>query len=292
MDELDSTILELMEVVTRGATKAKAEKLQRPLTMAMRRAFNEQGAMFVRKLRVLKIKFAEASRIVGNVPDDGPFHIWAAQLQMEFREAITPADWQRAWYEVEQATIKLIALPIDKAVAEALRIGALAQIGSLGMDVRFDLKNPRALAYLNQYGARQVTKINETTRGILQTLLSQAADEGWSYQRTADAIIERFAEFGIGKPQDHIDSRAHLIAVTEVGNAYAEGNLIVAKDLAEAGILTEKYWDTVGDTKVSQGCKDNEAAGWIAFDAEFPSGHQRPLRFPGCRCDLLIRVKE
>jgi uncharacterized protein with gpF-like domain len=137
-----------------------------------------------------------------------------------------------------------------------------------------------------------VTKINDTTRDYLQTIITQATDEGWSYQRTAEAITDRYKEFAIGKPQEHIDSRAHLIAVTETGNAYAEGNLIVAKDLQDAGITMEKAWSTVGDNKVTAECQANEDQGWIPLQDEFLSGHQRPLRFPGCRCDLLTRVKE
>jgi uncharacterized protein with gpF-like domain len=162
----------------------------------------------------------------------------------------------------------------------------------MGMGISFDLKNPRAVNYLRDYGAKLVTKINETTRETLQTLIAQGAEEGWSYKRTASEIISRFEEFAIGKPQEHIDSRAHLIAITETGNAYEEGNRITAKDLQDAGIEQEKFWSTVGDDRVSDGCRENEDANWIGIDEEFPSGHQRPMRFPGCRCIALYRRKE
>jgi hypothetical protein len=237
--------------------------------------------LFTKKLRTLKSKFVES---------DTSFERWAGVLNQPFSEAVTQADWQKVWYEVEQATIKLFAEPVGKAVAKALEIGGLAQIAELGLDIRFDLKNPRAKAYLDNYGARMVKGINETTKDILQTLIANATSEGWTYQQTAQAIIERFDEFAVGRPQEHIDSRAHMVAVTEVGNAYTEGNLIVARDLKDAGLTVEKSWSTVGDDKVSEGCQVNEAAGWIPVDDEFPSGHQRPLRFPGCRCDLLTRV--
>jgi len=136
-----------------------------------------------------------------------------------------------------------------------------------------------------------VTKITETTREFINTIMVQSANEGWSYDQTAEALTQRFQEFAIGKPQSHIDSRAHLIAVTEAGNASLEGQMIVARDLQDAGIEMEKSWSTVGDDKVTEGCLENEAAGWIALNKEFPSGHMRPLRFPGCRCDLQTRMK-
>lgn len=289
MDEIDVAIQELIEAVKRGANKAKAERLVRPLELAMRKAFRAQGSLFVKKLRTLKGKFVEARPQDENVD---VFEAWALEIERPFSEAIDEADWLKAWYEVEQETAKLLSAPVEKAVAKALEIGALAQISDLELGIKFDLKNPRAKAYLDNYGAEMVKGIDDTTKNVLKSLLGQAADEGWSYKRTAEAIIERFNEFAIGRPQEHIDSRAHLVAVTELGNAYTEGNLIVARDLKAAGLDVEKAWSTVGDDKVTAECQANEDAGWIDVEEDFPSGHQRPLRFPGCRCDLLTQVRK
>jgi len=63
-------------------------------------------------------------------------------------------------------------------------------------------------------------------------------------------------------------------------------------DLDAVGLGMEKYWSTMRDDRVSDGCIENEDAGWIDLAKNFPSGHVRPLRFPGCRCDLLQRVSE
>lgn len=296
MDELDVLLMQLDEAVQRGASKAKAERMVRPLELAMRKGFRQQGSLFARKLRALRTKFGESGldtlQSAWLLDQRSQWDAHAQRLNEAFSEAITPKDWQTAWYEVEQATLKLFSAPVEKAVRKAVEIGALVEIANLALNIKWDLKNPRAQRYLDQYGARMVTGINETTREILQTLIGKAAGEGWSYQKTAEAIVERFEQFAIGKPQAHIDSRAHLIAVTEIGNAYAEGMLIVARNLADAGIGVEKYWDTVGDGNVSEGCKANEQAGWIDVNDVFPSGDLRPLRFPGCRCDLLTRVKE
>lgn len=293
MDELDVLVMQLDEALKRGATKAKAERMVRPLELAMRKGFREQGSLFARKLRGLRAKFdPPAPQMAAEERGKDPWDAHAQRLSQTFSEAVTPKDWQTAWYEVEQATLKLFAEPVEKAVRKAVEIGALAEIANLALDIKWDLKNPRAQRFLDNYGAAMVTNINETTREILQTLIGKAAEEGWSYQKTAMAIVERFEQFAVGKPQAHIDSRAHLIAVTEIGNAYAEGTLIVARDLAEAGIGVEKYWSTVGDGNVSDECQLNEDADWIDINDAFPSGHQRPLRFPGCRCDLLTRVKE
>jgi hypothetical protein len=287
MDELDEAILELTEALRRGASRKKAERLVRPLQLAMRKAFKQQGNLFVRKLRALKLKFSERALTQGE-----PIQAWATELNRPFNEAISENDWLAAWIETGQETLRLFSEPLDKAVAKALEVGALASMAEIGMKISWSAKNPRAKAYLDSYGAKLVAGINETTRDFLKTLLGQASEAGWSYQKTAEAISERFGEFAEGKPQEHIDSRAHLVAVTEVGNAYAEGNLQIAQELKAAGLELEKAWSTVGDDKVSEECQANEKAGWIGIGEAFPSGHQRPLRFPGCRCDLLTRVKK
>jgi len=271
-----------LEAVKHSLKVKQRERIERRLELAMRKAFNEQGKQFVRGLSKFRNQFGEAAQVASPFGDD---------QRVKLDESILPTEWMFVFHNVAQKTVSLFEKPIDAAVQAALKSGAAQMIADVDMGLSFDLKNPRAVKYLDQYAAKQVTNINETTRDYLNTIMTESANEGWSYSKTAEAIIERFKEFQIGKPQEHIDSRAHLIAVTETGNAYVEGNLIVAKDLQDAGIEMEKSWSTVGDDKVSEGCQNNEAAGWIAIDQAFPSGHMRPLRFPGCRCDLLTRVK-
>jgi hypothetical protein len=279
---------EFVEAVARSKKMKRKEQQIRRLELALRKAFREQGRQFERGLRKFKDRF-------GPTPVPSP-NSESTNLErgdgVKLRESILPTEWMFVFYAVAQKTLTLFSKPIDAAVQASLLAGALEEIASLGAGISFNLENPSAVAYLEQYGAKMVKKINETTRDYIQTIIEQATKEGWSYDRIAEALTERYKEFAIGKPQAHIDSRAHLIAVTETGNAYAEGQLQAAQELEAAGLDMEKSWDTVGDDKVSEGCQGNAAVGWIKLDASFPSGHQRPLRFPGCRCDLLTRVKK
>lgn len=284
--EVMAAIEELEEATRMAKSKRRVEPLMRRLELSLRKAFREQGRLFVRGLS----KFAD--RFGAVVVERSLASAFGDDARVKLEESVTPVEWMFVFYATTQKTNVLFARPIQKAVEAALKAGALAMMATVGMKASFDLANPRAVKYLQDYGARMVTKIDDTTRAYLQTLITQATHEGWSYKRTAEAIIERYQDFAVGRPQAHIDSRAHLVAVTETGNAYVEGNLQVAQELAAAGIEMEKYWSTVGDDKVSDGCRENEAAGWIGLDQTFPSGHQRPLRFPGCRCDLLTRRKK
>jgi hypothetical protein len=142
---------------------------------------------------------------------------------------------------------------------------------------------------LAEHGSALIRQINEVTRGNIQTILSEGIREGWSYDRVARAIIQMYSEMAVGRPQQHIDSRAHLIAVTELGNAYEAGSSIVVRDLQDAGLVMQKSWLTVGDERVSDPCRANQGEGWIPFEQAHSSGHQHPLEHPGCRCTELYR---
>lgn len=277
--EFEQALAELEEAARQAKGRRKLEPIARRLELSLRKAFRAQQVRFLREFRrQMRSRFAEG------------FEGHDAFLSTPLKEAFTPAEWWTIWYEVASSTSQLLIVPIEEGVRRALLTGGVQAV--LGMGIRFDLANPRAVRYMQDYGALRVTRINEETRTQLQTILDAAVNDGWSYSRTAEAITAKFEQFAAGSPLEHIDSRAHLVAVTEIGDAYTEANLIVAQDLQAAGIDMEKFWSTVGDDKVSQTvCLPNEQQGWIPVSQEFQSGHQRPLGHPGCRCDLLTRRK-
>ena len=187
------------------------------------------------------------------------------------------------------ATFAEMESVLQATIAEAIVKGAGRTVLSAGMELSFTVKHPEAVKYLQQHGAELVKGINATTREYIRTILIQAAEQGWSYGKTALAIKQRYREFAVGVPQRHLRSRAELIAVTEIGNAYEHGTMIAAEDLVAGGLAMEKKWLTVGDDRVEQECRSNQADGWIPLDQEFSSGDQRPLAHPACRCTLQTR---
>lgn len=257
-----------LETATSARKWRTVRRVERRLERAVQRAFRAQGRQFVKAFGKVRSRFAESK--------------W-------LQESITDDDWVGIWDDVAGRTAQLFINPIRRAIQLSLAAAAEELIADIEVDYFFSLRNPRAVAYIAEHGADLVTGINETTRDYLRTIVRQGSDEGWSYNRMAKAISDRFVEFAVGKPQEHIESRAHLVAITGVGNAYEAGNEIVVNDLAAAGLTMEKKWLTVGDDNVSDGCQENERAGWIPVDEAFPSGDMRPLRFPGCRCTALYR---
>lgn len=303
MDAIHAAIARLVEAATVAQKWRELDATVSKGQEAMGKAFSAQGRALVRAFDQVRPYFVESygnyhplaspGAEGGSRPTSLPRYLplgWfgVGTSEKQLREAGPVPDdvWLRLWDEVARQTLGLMLAPILDLNEMGLLLGAGALAGALGIDFEkaFSLKNPRAVAYLEAHGAALVTKINDETRSQMRTLLVQAGDEGWSYTRTAKAIREHFDGFAGLKPQAHIRDRATLVAVTEAGQAYEEGSRIVALGLAEAGIRMEKYWRTSGDEKVSQGCRDNEAAGWIPLEELFPSGHDRPLRFPGCRC--------
>jgi len=239
--------------------------IERTLRAAMRKAFLAQGRAFVRRMAIFKDQFPTEESMGAN-------------------------EWERLFSDIEIESVEFFKRPLDTAARAAMTFGGRMAFAQLDMDAVFNLDNPLAVAYMRANGAARVTNIFDTTRNEMRTLITQAVEDGTSYTDLAKAIRTRFDGFAGLKPQLHIRDRAQLIAVTETGNAYSEANLIVGQQLADDGLIVEKYWSTMRDGRVSDGCARNEAAGWIPHNEPFPSGHQRPLRFPGCRCDLLQRA--
>lgn len=254
---LSEALAHVREASVRRVKLRSVRPLERALAKEMRGLFGRQGRAFLARL---------------------------ARRRKSFDEALSPKDWRADWNVVALGTSKGIRQILDRTIRRALKSGTMQALGQVGVGVSFDLKNPRAVRFLRNRAAKRVTAINDQTRDYLKTVLTNAADKGWSYQRTAAKITERFAEFS--------RSRAELIATTEIGNAYEAGNRMVVDELASGGGLPmEKAWITVGDDRVDEEiCGPNEDAGWIPLEDDFPSGDQEPEGHPGCRCTCDYRV--
>ncbi len=221
-------------------------------------------------------------------------HVFLAEFERAgsglFSEAgAPPPAIEGALEAAYQATLADFLGPIEGAAAAAIDAAARHRVAEFGIDYAFDLKNPRAVAAIKDRAAAAVTEIDATTREEIARIVTQGMEEGYSYQKVARQIVAKYEEFGVGKPQAHIRNRAELIAVTEAAEAYETGNRLVIDEMTAVGLEMEMHWSTVGDEKVSDGCRQNAAVGWIPVDQTFPSGHQHAPRFPGCRCAILYR---
>lgn len=122
--------------------------------------------------------------------------------------------------------------------------------------------------------------IDETTRDMLQSYVTEAIKNGDSTDELADRIQDSFA---------FSDSRAEMIARTEVAKADSEGALI---GWEATGQVAGKSWLTAEDDKVSEECMANEAVGPVALDYDYGDGVLAPPQHPNCRCTLLPELIE
>ena len=88
--------------------------------------------------------------------------------------------------------------------------------------------------------------------------------------------------------QKLLADRKRVIAETETRYATGEANRLEA----ESRGAKFQAWMTVGDDRVSDVCRNNEAAGWIGLKDKYPSGHQTPPAHPRCRCTIAYRTAE
>jgi len=172
----------------------------------------------------------------------------------------------------------------------AVSQGYTAMAEEVGMQAAFELKQPEAVKWAKVQAAKDVADVNDTTKKRIGNMVTRGLEKGASYDEVARQITKQFGEFAVGKPQAHIQSRAHLVAINENAVGYAHGETTLIDEIEATGIRTEKKWQTVGDNNVSDGCQENSDAGWIQYDEDFPSGDQTYPRFPGCRCSVLRRV--
>lgn len=244
----------LLETASRVNVKQKTRKLEIQLENKLRRLFAQHGNAYIKQLDKHKNEFSEA------LSDDTIDKL----------------------FDNSSVTDRM-ASSVQSATENALSVGADTLIEQLNVDVVFDLENPRAVDFLDGYGADHVSQIDETSKQLLRDVLTNATEQGFSYKRVSQLISKLFADWAT--------KRARLIAITEIGNAYQEGNLIIGKDLSGAGVRIEKSWLTRNDDAVDPHCKDNQDQGWIDVNDLFASGVERPLDHPRCRCVMLIRRK-
>jgi hypothetical protein len=218
-----------------------------------------QGRKDMEDLKLPDKTALEASRLKEVAGDDGAI---LAELEEAFAESL-----------------EAFASPLTSTIRKALAAGIKEQIVKMEAEISFNLDSPRAVEWLGKHSADLITGISEETREQVRELLGSLGDEGASWLDIVNSLQEKFDEFE--------GSRARMIAVTEVGEAYEEGSEEVIQELTDAGLEYEKGW--IAEENACETCLENEAEGYIPFDEEFPSGDSRPLAHPWCRCDVVYR---
>ena len=153
------------------------------------------------------------------------------------------------------------------------RSDELVSLGISDQSDFFDHANDRAAAYAKKRSAELVSDIDDSTRDMLRTAIADGLEAGAMREDIIDDIMESdiFSE-----------ARATLIADTEVAMANGQGALAGYKEAKAAGVKLKKIW--VCDSDPCPICEENQAAGEIDVEDDFPSGDDAETAHPGCLC--------
>ncbi|HUV82855.1 MAG TPA: phage minor head protein [archaeon] len=160
----------------------------------------------------------------------------------------------------------------------AVKIGKQA---ASGIDISWELVNDAVVEWARQFSAEEVTKITTVTRKMVQTKVSDWIASGQPLRELEKQLLPEFGAV-----------RAKRIAVTEVTNAYAGGNL---ETWRASEMVEEKQWFTAG-TDVCEICLglDGQIVPLNAmFISDFDgSTHERPPAHVNCKCWMQPIVKK
>lgn len=249
----------LIEAAARSNVSKQITKPKQQLENKLRRLFAQHGALYLTAF---------------------------TKYQKEFKETLSSDGIDKLFDTTAPST--RMADAIESAVESGVTLGAenlLEQFANIltkeQINLVFNLKNPRAVDYLKDYGVTRVSQLDTTSSEILRKILVDGIEKGYSYSKLVVQIKKQFADWST--------KRAKLIAITEMGNAYQRGNLIVGLDLKTAGLTIEKSWLARGDSCPL--CLANQADGWIDVEQTHSSGVECPGAHPDDRCVELYRRK-
>jgi uncharacterized protein with gpF-like domain len=247
------------------------------LSAAFRKAFLELRDSVVEQYRDMMVKHA-SSGVLAKAGDEtidkpatgDPVEI-AAALNLDPLSLV----WDDATGVLEVTTedggkVALAKVSVDNP--ELVNVDVLA------------LVNQDAVSWAREHAAELLGKdaaggqIAESTRAMLARTIAQGMSQGMTVDEIAALLVEDYA---------FSDTRAQLIAETEVANASSNGQLLGYQG---AGLKWKK-WLLSNDEGVCLVCEANADEGWVAIDKAFPGGVQTPLQHPNCRCVIVARLK-
>jgi SPP1 gp7 family putative phage head morphogenesis protein len=151
---------------------------------------------------------------------------------------------------------------------------------ALDVDIAWDVENKEVQAVLGEL-ADLVTRVTETTKNSIRSLVGRAAAEGWSIERLAKEILDSGAVVS--------KSRARMIAQTETASAYSMGSLLA---YAQSKVVEGVEWLTTIDDLTCPDCKGLNGEIRDLEEKAFSDGSIMPPRHPNCRCALAPVLKK
>jgi hypothetical protein len=267
----------LAKAAAQGIALAKAEAQgasgrRKPQTTGVGKYVEAKAPAVARKLR--KVLRAAGKRLGAAVAKQ-----YAAKLQ---KDDGTAALINRILESLDTDDLGLdlqgeLLGPMEAAFRRAAAVGA-TQVGFSIEDVTKQV-DKAAVAYAEQRGGELIKDLAGTTRDSMRSTLQRAVAEGMSTDDLADAI-QALGAFS--------DSRAEMIARTELAFAHVQGNVEGWKASNE---VQGKVWVLADTHPEPDECDDAAEAGEVPLDAEFAPGIAYPPAHPNCLCDVIPTLR-
>lgn len=181
---------------------------------------------------------------------------------------MTPNELLTAIAAILERGFELIVDEISPAAEQAFRERGLEIVQQLKLKPAVaDVVDRAAVEYAKARAGELIKNFAETTPEMLRATIADAIENGWSTGKLRDMLRENYA---------FSPARALTIARTETAIARRHGGL----ESARAGGAEAKHW-WVADDDACQLCLNNQAAGWIPIDEDFPEGDDP---HPNCVC--------
>lgn len=160
---------------------------------------------------------------------------WAKQQQLALvdNKQISGSDIELLLNSLDPA---VIGAAVDPVFQELVQTWAADILRDLGVDVAFNLLNPRVVNFLAEQSSTRITRINEVTRSRIRRQLTQGVTEGESVQDIGRRVRGFFRK--------NAGARALQIARTEVLGASNFGSL---EGMRQSGVVDDKRWLTTLD---------------------------------------------
>jgi hypothetical protein len=172
-----------------------------------------------------------------------------------------------------------IAAEIDPVWKSEMEKWGQEALDSLGVDVSFNMLNPKVVKHLESVVGEKITQINDTTKLAIRDTLVDGVKEGEGFRELAGRIRDVF--------QDATKRRSIMIARTETvrSASFASENA-----WQQSQIVWGKRWNVVPDggrhDKAGYGGKTAEIGTNFEFGAPYPGGFGDPAQDINCRCAL------
>jgi len=226
------------------------------------------------------------SKFIRNLENEFADSLYVTMQQMEDEFLLLLEQGVQKSMNPLEFIISLGFATIAQKMTEFLSIAYVYSYIDTAKKLKLDYEFQRVSSYASQEINRRLKNIElmqDTTKKQLLVSLKDVFDGKMTYQEYLNQSGD-ILPFSKG--------RAKRIAVNEIGSVYVEAtNTAILDYKKNTGTVVYKQWSTVGDERVTAGCRYNESLGWIEEEKTYGEA-LRPPRFIGCRCTLIYDVKD